>query len=253
MRWIPGLLLLISLVAAVSPALSQTPAVPAKSFVMGFDGDPESYLYRWATLVYVEAFKRMGMSVTFAGFTLTRRSALIEEGAIDGEGSRIQAYADAHPELVRVEEALIDFTFSLFSANSKLRAQRPEDLPANAAVEYRRGILMCENTLKKVIPAGRLSTIASTDQGIKKLQAGRTDAYCDIDLYVTEALHSTELRRGAKLSKLFDIASVPTYPYLAKRHVDLAPRLAATLKQMKAEGLLDSYHKQVERQMGWSR
>jgi hypothetical protein len=84
------------------------------------------------------------------------------------------------------------------------------------------------------------------------LLAGRSDAYCDIDIYVREALNSDELKGATAVRKLFDIASVPTYPYLYRKHADLAPRLAAVLKQMKAEGLLAEYRKQVERESGWA-
>lgn len=251
-RWL-CCLLLIGVLAPAWPALGQTPATRSKPFIMTRDAAAGSYAALWAGLVYAEAFRRMNIPLEMADYTLARRSVLIEEGAIDGEGSRILAYADAHPELVRVDEVLIDFTFSVYAANPKLSARRLEDLPADAIVEYRRGVLMCENTLKKAIPAERLSNITSTEQGVKKLLAGRTDAYCDIDLYVSEALHLEELKEAGTVRKLFDIAAVPTYPYLAKKHAALAPRLAAALKQMKAEGLLDAYHKQVERQLGWTR
>lgn len=45
---------------------------------------------------------------------LGRRDNMVEAGAIDGEMARIYSYGDAHPELVRVEESIMDFTFSLF-------------------------------------------------------------------------------------------------------------------------------------------
>jgi hypothetical protein len=45
--------------------------------------------------------------------------------------------------------------------------------------------------------------------------------------------------------------AIPTYPYLYKTHADLAPRLAAVLKKMKEEGLIENYRVQAERDMGW--
>lgn len=247
------LLLLIGLAVPPAPALSQVQVAPPtpRPFIMAADVQPDAYLYKWVRLVYAEAFRRLGIPLELVTHTLARRSALVEEGAIDGEAARIYAYADAHPELVRVEESVMDFTFSIFSANPNLRARTLEELPADALVEHRRGILLCENTLKKSISPERLSNVVNSEQGVKKLLAGRTDAYCDIDLYVREALNSRELRGVTSVRKLFDIASVPTYPYLYKKHAGLAPRLAATLKQMKAEGLLAAYLKQAERESGW--
>lgn len=219
---------------------------------MAIDTEPNTYVYKWVSLIYTEAFKRMGVPLQISTYSLARRSAMVSEGAIDGEVSRIHAYAEANPHLIRVEEPVMDFTFALFTANPTLRLQRLEDLASgNYLAEHRRGILMCENTLKKFIPAQRLSNVTTTEQGIKKLVAGRTDVYCDIDVYVPEVLNSPEFRKVTAVRKLLKVASVPTYPYLHRKHASLAPRLAATLKQMKAEGLLDAYPQQAEREMGW--
>ncbi len=233
----------------MAPAFGQAPPVAPEPFVMAADVQPESYLFKWARLIYAEAFRRLGLPLEMVSVPLPRRAALVEEGVIDGEAARVYAFADAHPELIRVEESVIDFTFSLFSANSGLSATKLEELPPDAIVEYRRGILMCESTLKKTIPPERLSSIVSTEQGIKKLQAGRSDVYCDIDLYVEEALQTPELKGAKGVRKLFDFAFLPTYPYLyKKKHAGLAPRLAATLKQMKAEGLIAAYFRQAQRE-----
>lgn len=244
------LLLCIVLIAAACPSPAEAQTARTRPFLMAADAQPDSYLYKWARLIYNEAFRRMGLQVELASINLARRAALAEEGAIDGEVARIHAFADAHPELIRVEESVMDFTFSIFSANPKLNAKKLEELPAGALVEYRRGILMCESSLKKIVPPESLSSITTTEQGIKKLQASRTDAYCDIDLYVIEALQTPELRGATGVRKLFDFASVPTYPYLYKKHAELAPRLAATLRQMKAEGLIAAYFRQAERESG---
>jgi hypothetical protein len=40
------------------------------------------------------------------------------------------------------------------------------------------------------------------------------------------------------------------YPYLHMKHSALAPRLAAVLKQMKAEGLVERYRIDTEREFG---
>jgi hypothetical protein len=239
------LFLWLALALAVLPAQGQTPAATGKPFIIA--ADVEGFAYQYAKLLYTEAFKRMGIPVSVEIYALARRSAMIAEGAIDGEGSRVIAYAEAHPELIRVEESVLDVTFSIFSANPTLRAKNIESLPATAMVEYRRGLLMCENALKKAIPPERLSNVVTSDQGIKKLLAGRSDAYCDIDDYFNEAVQAPELQDAGKVRKLFEFAALPTYPYLARKHAELAPRLAATLKKMKGEGLLDRYHVEAMR------
>lgn len=248
--WLRRLFLLLALATPLTPVLGQVSSPRATPFIMA--ADAEGPVYRFAKLIYVEAFRRLGIPVEMPVIALARRAAMIEAGAIDGEGARVYAWGETHPEVIRVEESLLDLTFSVFTANPALLGKSLAELPPTALVEYRRGILVCETALKKSIPAPRLSTITTTEQGIKKLLAGHTDAYCDLEPYVREALRSPEIKNAANTRKLFDIASLATYPYLFKKHGELAPRLAAVLKQMKTEGLLDRYRIEAERETGTS-
>lgn len=252
-RWLCRLALLASLSLPALPALSQASTAPVKPFVMAVDGEPTTYGSRWVALIYQEAFKRLGMSFQLEHYTLARRAAMVEEGLVDGETSRVFTYGDNRPYLVRVEESLIDLGFSLYTANPSVRLQRLEDLRAtNYQVEYRRGILICETAVKGAVPAERISDVPTQQQGLKKLVAGRTDLYCDIDVYVLQELQSPEFKGVTSVRKVISIGkAVPTYPYIHKKHAELAPRLAAVLRQMKAEGLIETYRLQVERDLGW--
>lgn len=252
-RRISRLLLLASIGVAAAPALSQEPAAPVKPFVWAVDGEPTTYGSRWVTLIYREAFRRLGIPMEIEHYTLARRAALVEEGIADGETSRVYGYGDGRPNLIRVEESLIDLSFALYTAKPDLRVERFEDLrDTRYLVEYRRGILICEKTVKKWVPAERISDVPTQQQGLKKLVAGRTDLYCDIDVYVRQELQTPEFKGVTGVRKAIGIGeAVPTYPFINKKHAALAPRLAAVLKQMKAEGLIETYRRQVERDLGW--
>ncbi len=235
--------------AACLLAPAGAPAEPAAAapFSVATDAAPGTRVYQLVSLIYAEAFRRLGLPVQVVTSKLARRSALASEGAIDCEASRIRAYGDANPQLIRVEEPLLDLTFALFTANPELSLRSLDDLAATSLlVEYRRGILLCESTLKRLVPPERLTSVATTEQGLKKLLAGRTDLYCDLDaLYVQEALRAPEFAGAKGVRKVLTLASVPTYPYLDRRHAALAPRLAEVLRQMRAEGLIDAYLRQV--------
>jgi hypothetical protein len=230
-------------------ALGQAPTAAGRPFVLAADADPKLISFQWARLINEEAFRRLGLTVEVVNIPLARRNALLAD-AIDGELSRTSAYADTHPDLVRVEESVMDYTFSIFAVQPGLQARTLDDLPPSILIEYRRGILVCENLLKKSIPPERLSTVANSEQGVRKLLAGRTDVFCDIDTFVDQVRRSGEVPDAGKLRKLFDIAAVPAYPYLYRKHAELAPRMAAVLKQMKAEGLMEAYRRQAEREAG---
>jgi hypothetical protein len=232
-------------------AHSASTDVTPTPFIIGLD---TSNLYgKTAALIYTEAFKRLAIPVKFESLTFARRSLQADNGDIDGEGARVYEYGAAHPNLVRVEESIVDLHFALFTANPTLHLNRLDELSSTPyLVEYKRGILLCETKLKQLLPPERLSELTSTDQGVKKLLAGRTDLYCDIEFFVLQALHSLEVKGVSTVHKAFDFGVIPTYPYLHKKHAELAPRLAATLKKMKSEGLIEAYRLQAEREMGWA-
>lgn len=244
----------LAMLALVAMPIHAEPAAPAiKPFTMAADGDPGTYGSRWVKLIYTEVFKRLGLPFQLEHYTLARRSALVEEGGADGETSRVYAYGTTRPGLVRVEESLIDLSFGLYTANPSLRLTKLDDLRgADYLVEYRRGILLCENSLKPIVSAERLSDVPTQTQGIKKLVAGRTDLYCDIDAYILQELQAPEFKGTTAVRRVVSIGNaVPTYPYLNKKHAELAPRMASVIKQMKAEGLIETYRLQVERDLGW--
>lgn len=245
------LLLAVGLLLPLATVQGQTRPAP---FVIVADEDENTFGGKWAGLIYTELFKRLGIPFKLDHAPLARRASLADEGLIDGEAARIYAYGATHPNLIRVEESILDFSFTLFTASPTLRLQRLEDLPAaNLLVEYRRGILLCENTLTPLVPATRLSNVTSVQQGVRKLLAGRTDLYCDHDIAVQQVLHAPDFKDITSVRKAISLGkSIPTYPYIHKKHAALAPRLAATLKTMKAEGLIETYRLQVERALGWS-
>ncbi|MBI4986436.1 MAG: hypothetical protein HZC24_14105 [Rhodocyclales bacterium] len=245
-------LLAAGLLCGAVPAHSQTAQASPAPFVMGFDENAKVFGTNWSLRIYTEAFKRLGIPFEANFFPLARRAALVDEGAIDGDAARVHGYGAAHPNQVRVEESVMDFDFALFTASPTLRLDRIEDLPGSGLLaEYRRGILLCENKLKSLLPPERLSDVTSEQQGLKKLLAKRTDVYCELESVVKQALASPELKDATGIRKAFNIGHLQTYPYLHKKRADLAPRLAATLKQMKAEGLIEAFRLEAEKDLGW--
>lgn len=243
--------LLLGLLCGLPPVLAQVAAPPATVFVIATDAPPEGYVSRFLTLTYSEAFRRLGIAFRLENYALKRQGLQMEAGSIDGEANRAYGYGATQPHLVRVEESLLDLHLALFSANPALHLQKLEDLASSALqVEYRRGLLLCENALKPWVAQQRLSDIATEDLGLKKLLARRTDLYCDFTLTVAQALRQPDFKGSAPVVKVMNVGKViPTYPYLNKRHAELAPALAAVLKKMKAEGLLETYRLRVEREL----
>lgn len=251
--WACCLVMLASLCLPVAPALGQASTESARPFIITAGGEPTTWGSRLGLLIYTEAFKRLGIPFRMEYYTLARGASMVEQGFADGEFSRVYEYGDSRPNLVRVEESIVDLSFSLYAAKPSVHLARIEDLQsAKYLVEYRRGLQLCETTLAPLVPAERLSDVPTREQGLKKLLTGHTDLYCEIDVYVQQELHSTAFKGVANVRKVVGLGkSTPTYPYFNKKHAALAPRLAAVLKQMKAEGLMEAYRLQVERDLGW--
>ena len=246
----------VCFVFAVMPAASQGLVATNKPFIVTAGGEPDTWGSRLGLLIYTEAFKRLGMPFRLEYYTLARGAAMVEQGLADAELSRVYEYGVDRPYLVRVDESIVDLGFSIYTAKPGLRLDRLEDLRSTQyLVEYRRGLLLCESTLKPLVATERLSDVSTREQGLKKLLAGRTDLYCEIDVYVMQELHTPEFKGLPNVNhvrKLISLGkSVPTFPYLNKKHAELAPRLANVLRQMKAQGLMETYQRQVERDLGW--
>lgn len=236
-----GLLLLL---AVLSHPLR---AEPPRPFVMVTDQPETTYEGKWQRLAYQEAFKRLGVPLEVEMMPTQRVSAMVDSGAVDGQSMRVAAYAETHPDQVRVDESIYEVRFALWASNPALTLPRLEDLAAtNWIGVYRRGVELCQRSLSPLVPATRLSSIATEHDGLRMLLSGRVDFFCEIDAAVQSALYSPEFKGVTSVRQLLTIGDrIVLYPYLYKSHADLAPRLAAILKEMKAEGLLERYRQEA--------
>lgn len=222
----------------------------AKPFFIGTSQEAETFVGRWQRRIYPELFRRLGLTVQFRVMPLQRLTIASEQGAVDGEVARIGSYASQHAELVRVDEPVYDIVWALFSIDTGLRLDSLNELAARPLrVTYQRGIGVCETALKAVVPAERLLDVSTDAQGFNMLRVGRSDLHCTGDLSLP-TLQTLPEWRGVDIShRVLDIGANPLFPLVHKRHAELAPRMAAALKQMKAEGLIERYRAEVLREM----
>lgn len=129
-----GRRLLMHLLAAgmtgLRPQIALAQAAAAAPFVMGTDHDEKTFAGQWMRRVYAEAFRRLGIPLRVVNYPTKRLSVTLDRRAIDGEFARFAAYEAAHPELVRVPQAVFEGGIALFVINPTLRLQRVDDLAA---------------------------------------------------------------------------------------------------------------------------
>jgi ABC-type amino acid transport substrate-binding protein len=103
-----------------------------------------------------------------------------------------------------------------------------------------------EDNLISLIDAPKLFGVDSIEIGFRALLNQRLDVYISASQFdAWNALQEKEFQ-GQPLVEAGTVTEFQLYPYLHKKHADLAPQLAKTINQMRAEGVLDSYFSQLE-------
>lgn len=241
-------LLIAALLASFTMAPARLQSEPIKPLVMATNQPDTTYEGKWQRRVYEEAFKRLGIPLEVTLMPTPRMTAMADSGAVDGQFVRVYAYADTHQEQVRVEEPLYQVVFGLWVSNPAFTLSRLEDLAATDWIGiYRRGVEPCENSLSGALPSDRLSSVATTELGLHMLLAGRVDFYCELDGAILNALYLPEFKNVTSVRLLLTYGdTIALHPYLHKKHAELAARLAVVLKQMKADGSLERFRREVK-------
>ena len=255
MKWGVALACVLELaVVRYGVCQERTPTVEKNAFVMAMIRPETQYYGKLQRMIYIEIFRRLGMKIEFRDYPGKRAAVEADAGNVDGEGGRIAAYAADHPNLLRVEEALLSPNYSAFAAQASIPELTGwESLKGSAyLIAYQRGILIFENNLPKFVEQDRLSIVNETAQGLKKLVNGRTDIFMDEETSVLSLLHTPEFE-GKNIRKVGVMDTAPVYPYLHKKHAALVPRMAEAIRAMKAEGLIEQYRLQVEEAFGFAK
>ncbi len=218
----------------------------AKDMVMVTPRAPESIEGKWFRLIYSEAFSRLGWRFIYEQYPSKRCAMLSNSGVVDGEMERVVSFNDAYPNLIRVEERLQTINLVAYSTNNALELNGWESLKnKNLLVGYRRGVKLCEQKLPTVVGPATLDDVSKPEQGILKLHAGFIDIYVDFESVMAPVLES-RTNQTTSIYRVGELEKIATHPFLHYKHRALVPALAAVLKTMKQEGLIDQYWQQAK-------
>jgi polar amino acid transport system substrate-binding protein len=222
------------------------PAAMAQPLVIGTHVPEDTVQGRLVRNIHREAFRRIGVEVRVEVFPLQRLTMLSRSGEIDGDVARVFGYGAAHPDLIRVEEPMYAIQFGLFAVKEGLPIHKAEDLAGQPwRVVYLRGVALCKDGMEALLKPEQLHALTDEDQGIDMLLAGRADLYCASSAVMDDRLSQPRYRDAPKFRLQVPFGPpMPLYAYLHRRHAELAPRLAAAIRQMKAEGLIDRYRQE---------
>jgi len=157
-------------------------------------------------------------------------------GALDGEAGRI-AYLDSnkYPNLIRVTESIIVMKDGAYSADTSITINGWESLRGKGfKVGLLKGIKSVEQKLPQYVEKKNIITLTDFEQCLKMLQARRIDLFIGATLVEESALMKSGKYNDIKRVGIVEEKAL--YPWFHKRHKDLVPKLADTLKTMKNEG-----------------
>ncbi len=218
-----------------------------RPFILAINRPEGSSAYTYLNMIYREVFRRFGGKFKLQYIPLKRGALESDSGVFDGETSRVYAYGDAHPNLVRVQEYLYSTDVSAYSANISVESLEGwESLKGTEyRIEYPRGVILSEINLQKVVAPEKLSNIASAEQGLQRLLLNRIDIYIDDDLVVVPLLKNSATFDDGNIQKIGAMTSVPLYMYIHKKNSRLEPILSEIIKGMRDDGLMEKYRKLV--------
>jgi polar amino acid transport system substrate-binding protein len=168
-----------------------------------------------------------------------RSLTLVNEGVDDGDGPRIEGLSSAYPNLVCVPEPFGEFRFGAFARSQDIRIDGWASL-AELNVAYIHGWKIFDNNVKA---ARSITRVKSNALLFNLLNEGRTDV-----ALITKLAGYAEIQKLGLKGIVFvepPLAIVPNYLYLNKRHTNLAPELARTLRELKEDGTYDRLYREI--------
>ena len=200
--------------------------------------------------IYAELFTRLGVPIEIRTLPTARLALELANGNLDGDIARPLAFADSHPQLVRVEEPVLEISYALWATNPSVKLSRLEQLRAsNYTVTFNRGVTYCDETLKSLLPEQRVVDVTTTVSAIHMLHYGRNELHCGIDFAVLSDAGGAEFAGKPPLLRVLTISKPEAlFLYLQRQHAALAPPAAAALRKMKADGTLERLRKETLRE-----
>lgn len=183
-------------------------------------------------IVAKEAFQRVGVELRLIKLPAERALISANAGVEDGDLVRIVGLERQYPNLIRVPEKLMDWTFAAFGKGAALPGKWDAIRPRT--VGYIKGWKIYE---QHMAGAPQVTTADDAEQLFRLLALGRVE----IALYEHWMGLALAKQQGIKAVRPLQpaLATREMFIYLHKRHADLVTPLAAALRALKAEGFYD--------------
>jgi polar amino acid transport system substrate-binding protein len=180
--------------------------------------------------VVAEAFRRLGRRAEIVVYESAERAMLnADSGVDDGAAMRVRGIEKEYPNLIRVDEKVVDNEFVAYAASARFSTDSYADLRPYS-IAYIVGWKVFERNLG---PDFAVTVVQDADQLFNLLAAGRVDVALYERWQGAAYLHD----KGIKAELLSPpLARVEMFMYLHRKHAHLAAPVADALRAMKADG-----------------
>jgi len=177
------------------------------------------------------AFQRAGVTAVVREVSPERSAVLANEGATDGDVGRSAGLEKSYPNLVQVPEPVYQYAPTAFAYKRFDVSAGWESLRSHT-VCIRRGLRQTDQRTKDFTR----QVLADEATMLRMLAAGG----CDVAIMErNNGLARAAMSAEPPLQRLLPPMEVmPLYIYLHKSHAALVPKVAAALKQMRADGTM---------------
>lgn len=189
--------------------------------------------------VVAQALARIGYSLKTVRLPAERALKNINLGIDDGDMGRVSGLELIYPNLLRVPEKLLDMEFTGFSEQTYDLHDGWQSLQG-LSVSYINGWKILEKNVPKSV---HVTTVRDANQLFMLLKKRR------VDMVIYERWSAVPIIKALGLDKIkrqeppFIVKEM--YIYLHKKHRELVSKLAASLKQLKQEGLYEKLNQEL--------
>ena len=229
-----------------------TDSLPSQ-LTLAYHRPKEQPITQWLTLMYTEAFRRLGIQLIVSILPSPRAGTYSNSGEVDGELARISDYNSKFPNLIKVDEPNFWVKFSAFATDPLIKITNWESLKkGHYQIGYLRGGKKVAEQLFKTIPADQLTAVHTLEQAHNMLIFGRVDIVVTFDIPMQSYLNLQDYQykddttgHNQNIYNISDLEEITSHAWLYQSHRKLAPQLSNVLREMKAEGLFQKYSEQV--------
>lgn len=201
----------------------------------GEDNDPFD---RISKEVLTEAYRRIGIEISFKTLPPLRALKLSNTGKLDGEMHRVTDIEKTHPNLIKIPVPINKIEVIAFTIKEDITIQNTNDLKPYT-IGIRHGIKFS----KDITHGLKVHEVNKTDQLFRMLGLWRIDVALSTRTAGLKVIKKLDLKKVNIPAK--PLVTLDLYHYLHSKHQHIIPLITDSLTTMESEGWIQHKYEQA--------